>query len=341
MCLLVACGGASTQAGPSDAGSPEDGGIADATLAHDGASLDAATHDAHAVTDARPDALTGPLVHLRVMAANITSGTQQSYEAPGIRIFQGLAPDVALVQEMKYAGGSLRTLVDTAFGKDFSYYVEPRMGGIPNGIVSRYPIVESGTWTDTNVTDRAYAWARIDVPGPTDLWAVSLHLLTTGITQRDNEAKELVTNIQGKIPAGDYLVLGGDLNTDAQDELALMDLGAVVVTTGPFPVDQNLNPNTSTNRNRPHDWVLASPGLHARAIPVSIGASMFPAGLVFDSRVYAPLTEVAPIMVTDSAVTGMQHMPVVRDFTLESPGDAGVDAASDDAGDAGDDADAN
>lgn len=264
-------------------------------------------------------------VALRVMSANTTSGTQQAYEGPGIRIFQGLAPDIVLIQEFKYMSGTLRTLVDTAFGKDFGYYVETRVGGIPNGIVSRYPILSSGTWVDTHVSDRAYAWAQIDIPGPTDLWAVSLHLLTTGIAQRDAEAKELVTNIQANIPPGDFLVVGGDLNTDATDELALTDLSSVVVVSAPFPVDQANNNNTSTNRNRPHDWVLASPGLDTLKVPVSIGASSFPAGLVFDSRLYTPLAEVSPILSTDSAAAGMQHMPVVRDFLLPSA-DAGVDA---------------
>ncbi len=339
LCVLAACGQAASQSQPDgDAGDGGDNGFDGSVATKDGATAESGTKvDATAdssIVDGQPDVVVPARLALRVMSANTTSGTLQSYEAPGIRIFQGLTPDIVLVQEMKYAGG-LRTFVDTAFGKSFSYYVESRVGGIPNGIVSRYPILDSGTWVDTNVVDRAYAWARIDVPGPTDLWAVSLHLLTTGIAQRDAEAKELVANIQANIPAGDFLVVGGDLNTDATDELALMDLSAVVAVNAPFPVDQANNGNTSTNRNRPHDWVLASPGLDMLAVPVAIGASSFPAGLVFDSRVYVPLGEVAPILVTDSAVTGMQHMPVVRDFMLEQ-----ADGGADSGADAADDADA-
>ena len=74
--------------------------------------------------------------------------------------------------------------------------------------------------------------------------------------------------------------------------------------------------NWSINRNHPHDWLLASPALHARATPVVIAASSFNAGLVFDSRVYTPLTDVPPVVMGDSAAVGMQHMPVVRDFLL-------------------------
>jgi len=336
LAVVAACGDAATQGGSQDSGdagitdasvSPADGAISDASHADSSSSKDAATD---AFVEAAADA-GKPVDHshaaLRVMAANTTSGTQQSYEGPGIRIFQGFNPDVVLIQEFKYAAGTLRNLVDTAFGASFSYYVETRVGGIPNGIVSRYPILDSGTWVDASVSDRAFVWARIDIPGPTDLWAISLHLLTTGITQRDTEAKQLVMNIQASIPAGDFLVLGGDLNTDATDELALMDLGAVVNVAGPYPVDQANNNNTSTNRNRPHDWVLANPGLDALAVPVLIGASSFQNGLVFDTRVYTPLAEVSPILSTDSAAAGMQHMPVIRDFMVESPADGGADAA--------------
>jgi len=37
---------------------------------------------------------------------------------------------------------------------------------------------------------------------------------------------------------------------------------------------------------------------------------------VFDSRVYTPLSDVAPVLSTDSAATNMQHMAVVRDFAF-------------------------
>lgn len=259
-------------------------------------------------------------VRVRVMAANLTSGTQQSYEAPGIRIFQGLAPDIVMIQELKYAGGDggdpLRAFVDAAFGPGFSFFVEPRTGGIPNGIVSRFPIVASGAWVDASVPDRSFAYARIDVPGPVDLWAVSVHLLTTGATQRATEATQLLGYLQSSLPAADYLVVGGDFNTDAANEPALTMLGAEVVVTPPYPADGNGNSFSSINRNRPHDWVLPRPNLDARATPVTIGATTFPAGLVFDSRVYAPLADVAPVLAADSAASGMQHMAVVRDFLL-------------------------
>jgi endonuclease/exonuclease/phosphatase family metal-dependent hydrolase len=279
--------------------------------ADSGGSADAATlpPDAPAVADA------GGAVRFRIMAANTTSGTQQSYEQPGIDLFEGLKPDLALVQEFNYTGGA-RALVDAAFGKDFSVFVDPRTGGIPNGIVSRFPILESGVWVDASVDDRAFVYARIDVPGPVDLWAVSVHLLTTGATERGTEAAQLLGYLTANVPPGDYLVVGGDFNTDTTSEAALGTLSAAVGTVGPWPADQSGNSNTSINRNHPHDYVLVGPSLDAHKVPVAIGSATFAAGLVFDSRVYTPLADVTPILATDSGASGMQHMPVVRDFAL-------------------------
>jgi endonuclease/exonuclease/phosphatase family metal-dependent hydrolase len=258
----------------------------------------------------------GLATRVRLVAANTTSGNQQSYELPGVRLFQGLHPDIVMIQEFQYAGGDLRALVDTAFGTDFVFFVEPRTGGIPNGIVSRFPILESGAWADASVPDRAFAYARIDVPGPVDLWAVSVHLLTSGSADRSTEAKALAAYVKSTVPAGDYLVIGGDFNAGSENEQALADLSAEVVVKGPFPADQSGNVNTSGNRSKPHDFVLARDNLGAHEVPVTIGAATFAAGLVFDSRVFTPLTDVAPVLKDDSATTNMQHMPVVRDFML-------------------------
>jgi endonuclease/exonuclease/phosphatase family metal-dependent hydrolase len=256
---------------------------------------------------------------VRIAAANTTSGASTSYDPiESIRIFQGLHPDVALLQEFKYGSGSptdLRQFVTTAFDASYNYYREPA-GDIPNGIVSRYPILDSGTWDDPNVDNRGFAWAKIEIPKTSrPLWAVSLHLLTTSATNRGEEATALVAKIKEVVPAGDYLVVGGDFNTSVRTEPCIDTLSQVVVTTAPYP-DDGANSNTNAPRTRPHDWLLASSALNAFATPVKIGARSFPAGLVFDSRVYAPLADVAPIVATDSAAINMQHMPVVRDFAF-------------------------
>jgi endonuclease/exonuclease/phosphatase family metal-dependent hydrolase len=271
-----------------------------------------------AARDAPGDAPPLGAANLRVISGNLTSGSNQSYDpGEGLRIFEGLKPDVVLIQEFNYganADADARAMVDKAFGANFSYYRETNQ--LPNGIISRFPILESGTWTDPAVSNRGFVWAKIAVPGARPLWAVSLHLLTTSAGNRDTEAQAIVTQVKANVPDGDYLVIGGDLNTDTRGESCMTTLGQVVGTAAPFPADGAGNENTSGTRTRPHDWVLADPDLAPRQVPTVYGATPFANGLVFDSRVYTPLADVAPILATDSAATNMQHMAVVKDFNL-------------------------
>ena len=60
----------------------------------------------------------------------------------------------------------------------------------------------------------------------------------------------------------------------------------------------------------------ADPKLAALRVPAALGTSTYANGLVLDSRVCMPLTDVAPIAAGDSAFTNMQPMPVVKDFSL-------------------------
>ena len=262
-----------------------------------------------------------PLVpgNLRVMAANISSGPSLVYgPAEGVRIFQGLRPDVVLIQEFNVGGNTtpeISSFVTTTFGAGFTYYREPGFQ-IPNGIISRYPILASGTWVDPAGVNRGFAYAKLDIPGPHPLWAVSIHLLTTGGTQRGNQAVELVKQVQLVVPAADYLVVGGDLNTDFRNEPCITELGKVVVTTAPYPDDGAGNANTNAPRSKPYDWLLADPDLAPLGVPLVVGQRAFAAGLVFDSRVYAPLADVAPVQASDTAAQNMQHMPVTRDFRI-------------------------
>jgi endonuclease/exonuclease/phosphatase family metal-dependent hydrolase len=258
-------------------------------------------------------------VRLRIMAGNLTSGNYQTYDpGHGIRIFQGTDPDIVLIQEFNYGTNSatdIRSFVNTAFGTTFSYY---REGGaqIPNGVVSRWPIVASGEWDDTSVSNRDFAWARIDIPGAIDLWAVSVHFLTSSSSTRNTEANQLVNYIRQRIPAGDYLVIGGDLNTGSRTESCISTLSQVVVTSGPYPADRNGNTNTNASRGSPYDWVLADGDLNAYRTSTPIGASTFTNGLVADTRIYSPIAEISPALTTDSGASNMQHMGVVRDFLI-------------------------
>jgi cysteine-rich repeat protein len=262
---------------------------------------------------------------LRIVAGNITSGNFQNYDlGHGIRIFQGLDPDVVMIQEFNFGNGSdaaIRGFVDTTFGAEFSFFREGTVsnGDIPNGVISRFPIIEAGEENDPQVTNRDFVWARIDLPNSThDLWAISLHLLTDG-SKRPLEADALVAFIQATIPASDYLVLGGDLNSGSRTESAIVKLGAVIVNTAPFPEDQAANNNTNAPRNKPFDWVLADADLDVLKTATIFGPFTFLSGLVFDSRLFTQSelnTSFSPVLVSDSAAPSMQHMAIVRDFII-------------------------
>lgn len=265
-----------------------------------------------------PTPVTGP-GHLRLMAANLTSGTQQSWTpGHGMRILGGAHPDVVMLQEFNYKTNSdldLREFVDTTFGP--GWYAARQTGvQIPNGIVSRYPILESGTWIDTSVSNRGFTWAHIDVPGDVDLWAVSVHFLTSNASDRNVEAQQLVAKIGSVVPTGAFVAIGGDLNTGNRTETCITSLSSVVSTTAPFPADKNGNTYTSAARSTPHDWVLVSAGLRALEGATVIGGNTFANGLVVDTRVYDPIADLSPAQATDSGASGMQHMGVVRDFDL-------------------------
>lgn len=265
------------------------------------------------------DAAVSQSANLRIMAANISSGSSSTYDSgEGIRIFQGLHPDIALVQELNYKKNEkadLDAFVATAFGASYTYFREEG-AQIPNGIVSRYPILSSGTWTDPQVSNRSFVYAKIDVPGPHDLWAVSVHLLTTSSNNRNLEAEALVAKLGTVVSADDYIVVGGDFNTALRTETCLTTFSALFNVDAPYPADQDGNDFTNAPRNAPYDWVLASPELGALQVPTVIADSSYEAGLVFDSRVYTPLGDVSPIEATDSTATNMQHMPVIKDFAL-------------------------
>jgi endonuclease/exonuclease/phosphatase family metal-dependent hydrolase len=261
-------------------------------------------------------------VRVRLMAANTSSGNYQSYDpGHGLRIFQGTKPDVVMIQEFSYGDNSasaIRGFVDTAFGTTFHYY---REGGaqIPNGVISRWPIIAAGEWDDPYVANRDFAWARIDVPGPKDLWVVSVHLLTSDATTRNNEATNLVSRIKANIPTGDYLAIGGDFNTGSRTESCFSTFSQVVTTAGPYPADRNGNTNTNAGRTSPYDHVLVDADLRAYQTATVIGASTFSAGLVADTRVYSPISEISPALSTDSGATNMQHQAIIKDFLI--PGD--------------------
>lgn len=265
---------------------------------------------------------------IRIMAANTTSGNHQAYQDPGIRIFKGLRPDIILIQEFSYENGSIEKLVNEAFGSNLPFFRESLEGdggnsALPNGIISRFPILETGEIADTNISNRDFPWTRIDIPGKSDLWVVSVHWKAGGSdsNRRSQQASSLISELRNLVPNGDLLAIGGDFNTSNRSESSLAILNALVNTSGPnYPVDQQGDPDTNSSRKKPYDAIYVDEDLEALEIPVVIGNNEFPNGLVFDSRVYSPLSDVTPIQKADSGAPQMQHMAVIRDFEIVHDG---------------------
>ncbi len=261
---------------------------------------------------------------IRAMAANLTSGNKQSYspdngnhsnpEGAGARIIKALKPDIVMIQEFNISG-PVRSWLNQTLGENYQFMTEKGVS-IPNGIISRFPILRSGVWDDPVLHDREFVWAQIRLPGDKDLWVVSLHLHSKGESSRATQAKALAEFIQKTVPKEALLLVGGDLNTRSTDESCFKELASVLTIPANPPADSLGDISTNSPRNRPYDWVLASPQLEQSKIPVKIGSAAFPHGLVFDSRSYEPLSDLPPVQKIDSAAPNMQHMAVVRDFLL-------------------------
>ncbi len=260
---------------------------------------------------------------VRIMAANL-NGNSQTYEPFALRIFQGLKPDIVAIQEFNYGNNTpadFRSMVDAAFGPDYAYYREPYTdnGDIPNGIISRYPIIAAGSWTDTVMSspNRGFAWAQIDLPGTNDLYVVSVHLLTSSASNRAAEAANLKVLLQAHFPSDAWVVVAGDFNTDSRTETAITTFRGYLSDL-PVPVDDLGNSDTSANRNSPHDYVLPALAFTNCETATIFPAHTYPHGLVFDSRVYSNLTDFIPVQPADSGLA--QHMAVVKDFTIGAGG---------------------
>lgn len=253
---------------------------------------------------------------IRVMAANL-NGNVQSYQDFALRIFAGLKPDVVAINEFNFGGNAptdFRRMLDTAFGTNFTYFRESGYN-IPNGIISRWPILASGSWDDAEIPDRGFAWARLDIPGPNDLYVVSVHLKSSSgsADRRVNEANQLKQLVAANFPADAFVVIAGDLNLENRNEGALGIL-RTFLRDEPIPTDQSGDADTNNGRAKPYDFVLNSASLRANFVPVKIGSQAFANGLVFDSRVYSPLTDVVPVQPADSGQA--QHMAVLKDYRL-------------------------
>ena len=251
-------------------------------------------------------------VTLTIATANLSDSTSQSYEAPGIRILQALKPDIVGIQEFNCKDGTSQDLARRILGTHFYFARESGGARLPNGILSRYPIVAHGEWEDPYVGNRRFAWATIAIPGSKPLHVVSVHLLQRHADRRPPEARHLLQRIRTTFPENDYVVLCGDFNISTRNSEAL-DILSAWFRDDHQPADQNGNKNTNANRNRPYDYVLPNPALAPCHVPTVLGGLVFPDGLVFDSTLWTPPPP--PAKIQDST-DNMQHMPVMKTFRI-------------------------
>lgn len=261
----------------------------------------------------------------RAMAANISSGNYQAYSpGHGIRIFQAVKPDIVMIQEFNWyrtdeSDATALKLISEAF--DSSFYVHRGQGSIPNGIISRFPIIDSGSWKSNKQTNRDWDWAIIDMPGPKELLVISVHLGTDTST---SEAPSLINALKKKINADSsshmtyYTMIGGDFNRNFSSNGSLKD---VFYLSKSLPVDQNGDDTTNAKRKSILDHLFVDKALNNKSIPVEIGSHSYKNGHVFDSRVYSKkgeLGDVVPVRADDSDAENMQHMAVIRDFEVSA-----------------------
>ncbi|MBA4149128.1 MAG: endonuclease/exonuclease/phosphatase family protein [Verrucomicrobia bacterium] len=267
---------------------------------------------------------------IRVMAANLTTSNFQRYETPGLNIMKGLQPDVVAIQEFNYQSATypknsdagFREMLDNTFGTNFVYFREGGSKSIPNGVISRFPILTNGVWDDIELSDREFVWAKLDIPGTNELYVVSVHLKASddsaSTTKRANQATALKSLVQSNFPASAFVVIAGDFNIHSSTEAALTTFEQFL-SDFPIPTDgvsgSSTNMNTNASRSKRFDYVLPSFLLSSNQVPTVIGSKSFSNGLVFDSRVYTPLP--SPILFEDSGATNMQHMAVVKDFQID------------------------
>ena len=281
---------------------------------------------------------------LKIMTANVSKVNTYAREE-SIRIFQGMKPDVALLQEWQVTvTNNYRNYVDEAFGAEFYYYLGDSSGSgwgyMPNGIVSRWEIQTAGSWEDTSISpsaDNDFAWAQIDLPGDNDLLAVSVHLKADMGEEARRAAqaqliKDYVENAQLLNPSSSYVVVAGDLNTESQYEWCIQTFATFLECTNNRPEDRLGDENTNQVRDKPYDWIMPNQLLDDLNTIVYIGdvdpQYEYDEGIVFDSHVFSrwsdtttagpgtPLWNIQSVLYGDSHSSEMDHMGVMKAFDV-------------------------
>ena len=144
-------------------------------------------------------------IQVTVASANLSDNTTQAYDDAGIRILKALKPYIVGIQEFNYRKGNAADLVYELFGPGYHFTRERGGARLPNGVISRWPILESGQWDDPYIQNRNFGWATVAIPGPKPLHVVSVHLASNRRDLRALQARFLTRRIEetfGKDAAG-------------------------------------------------------------------------------------------------------------------------------------------
>ncbi len=293
-------------------------------------------------------------IHIRAVAGNISTTNNQNYDhGEGIKIFQGLKANVIMIQEFNYKNNSsadYREMVEAIFQDPGClnvrcYYVagsDENSHNIPNGIISRFPIIDSGYWPHSSLPDRDMDWAILDIPGNKDLFVVSVHLHTGGGSTQKEEAQVVakkIAKIKEDYPDKYYYLVGGDFNGDSavSDSGFGKYQGVRIFTTSTDnnarPVGEDGSYGTNAKRSKPYDWVLSSPDLTQLQVSSDFcnqndtnDCKRYSHGLIMDTRdftqneldkYFSPTSFNGYSLETDdSQGNNMQHMAIIRDFVI-------------------------
>ena len=183
----------------------------------------------------------------------------------------------------------------------------------------------SGYWDDPTLTNRELMWGVIDIPGPVDIFAVSVHLHTSPSSDQVTASLVVVNEIKkhkNANPGKFYYVVGGDFNGISSVSSSGFGKDNTFYVSSPHPADDKGNIYTNANRSKHYDFVLGDYTMHGFQIPVVYNSvknsskKTYANGLVFDTRTFtqAVLDEYFPDTLTsDSGASNMQHMAVVKD----------------------------
>jgi len=257
---------------------------------------------------------------VKILTANLGDIVQDYPETEATRIFQGLEPDIACLQE--FNPDNPYSFVDNAFGTDYYLYVEPRYH--PNAIVSKWSFQTYGFWDCPEVSDREFAWAVVNVPGTKKLQVVSCHLKSgTGsedVQTRENQANELKSQIQANFDDNQYIVIGGDLNTQYRSSSPISIFQSYLTTSDGTPADRNGDSDTNEIRTYNYDWIIPNDELGDTVTTLFVGSYSYGGGIVFDSHVFTPLSEVSPVQYGDTHASAMDHEPVMKAYNIPTGG---------------------